>query len=242
MNLIIDKGNSTTKIAIFSDAGMVEKWTVSDEDLFPKTASIIEAYPRIEKAIVAAVGYVQPGYKKYIAEQFQVLELSYTTKVPFTNLYETPITLGVDRIALVSAACKAYPGIPVLIIDVGSCITYDFKDRNEQYLGGAISPGLHMRYKAVNHFTAKLPLLDSKMPDDFIGPNTQESIHIGITKGVVYEIRGFIAQYAEKFPGLTTILTGGDADFLRDSLKNDIFANSNFLLEGLNYILEYNKD
>ncbi|MCW8981163.1 MAG: type III pantothenate kinase, partial [Altibacter sp.] len=110
------------------------------------------------------------------------------------------------------------------------------------YLGGAISPGIEMRYKAMHTFTAKLPLLDTSTPKKLIGDSTATSMHSGVIHGVLHEIEGFIQAYSEKFSDLTIILTGGDTQFLRDSLKNDIFANSNFLLEGLNYILELNKD
>ena len=117
-----------------------------------------------------------------------------------------------------------------------------FLTSENKYLGGAIAPGLEMRYKAMHHFTANLPLLNAEAPENLIGDSTNNSMHIGVFQGVVSEIEGFINRYIENFSHLTVILTGGDAHFLRDRLKNDIFANSNFLLEGLNYILELNKD
>ncbi len=242
MNLIIDLGNTQTKLAVFEQNTLVDKSVARLENLLESVAAIFETYPQIFQTIVSAVGDFPRQLEKMLRAQGPVLFLNPTTKVPFVNLYETPSTLGVDRIALVSAACVQFPGDPVLIIDAGSCITYDFKDRNEQYLGGAISPGLSMRYKAVHNYTAKLPALDPKKPEDFIGSSTKDSLHIGIVLGIVNEIDGFINAYKDKFEGLKTIFTGGDAHFLRDRLKNDIFANPNFLLEGLNYILEYNKD
>ena len=127
------------------------------------------------------------------------------------------------------------------MIDAGSCITYDLITANNTYLGGAISPGIQMRYKAIHTFTANLPLLEPKLPIIQTGNSTESSIHSGILQAVVFEIEGFVRTYKEKYPDLTVILTGGDAHFLRDSLKSDIFANSNFLLEGLNFILEHNK-
>ena len=167
--------------------------------------------------------------------------LSSSTNLPFTNKYGSPVTLGTDRIALISAATLNFPNRNVLVIDAGSCITYDFINSENEYLGGGISPGLHMRYKALNSFTANLPELEPKLPDNIIGNNTASSIHGGVIYGVLYEIDGFIDVYKSNYDDLTIILTGGDADFLRDSLKNDIFANSNFLFEGLNLILEHNK-
>lgn len=242
MNLIIDLGNTQTKLAVFANGELIEKWTSDPDSLLQVTGAIFDAYSQIHYTIVAAVGHFSKGFEKMLASRTTLFQLSQATKVPFVNLYETPTTLGVDRIALISAACERYPGEPVLVIDAGSCITYDFKDRNEQYLGGAISPGLRMRYKAVNHFTEKLPSLEPKRPEDFIGSSTNDSLHAGIVQGILNEMDGFIDSYNEKFQGLRTIFTGGDAHFLRDSLKNDIFANPNFLLEGLNYILEYNID
>jgi len=242
MNLIIDLGNTLTKLAVFESDRLVEKTVATSENVLEVVGSIFDRYPNLKHTMVAAVGHFPKALEKMLTAKSTLGQLAPTTKVPFINLYESPMTLGVDRIALVSAACKHFPGEPALIIDAGSCITYDFKDRNEHYLGGSISPGLRMRYQAVHHFTAKLPALEPKSPSDFIGSSTQDSLHTGIVLGLAHEIDGFIDAYKEKFQGLRIIFTGGDAHFLRDSLKNDIFANPNFLLEGLNYILEYNKD
>ena len=162
--------------------------------------------------------------------------------IPFINDYATPKTLGVDRIALVSAAKDQYEGKDVLIIDVGTCITYDFMNARGHYKGGAISPGINMRYKALHDYTEKLPLLDANIPQNILGNSTQTSIHSGVLYGVTLEIDGVISQYRQDFEDLTVILTGGNAHFLLDRLKNSIFANQNFLLEGLNFLLEPNQN
>ena len=161
--------------------------------------------------------------------------------MPFNNLYKTPNTLGVDRIALVAAAVKQFPNTNVLIIDAGTCITFDFVDVNASYLGGAISPGIKMRYKALNKFTANLPLIDALELHDFIGKNTEESIISGVLNGVKNEINGIIEDYYLKYLDLTVVLTGGDTNFLSKQLKSSIFANQNFLLQGLNEILKFNQ-
>ncbi|HLS11032.1 MAG TPA: type III pantothenate kinase, partial [Flavobacteriaceae bacterium] len=148
----------------------------------------------------------------------------------------------VDRIALVSGAIQKYPNANVLVIDAGTCITYDFIDATATYYGGAISPGLTMRYKAMHTFTENLPLLERVKEVSLIGTNTQDSMHSGVLLGMAYEVEGYINAYRKKFPDLITVLTGGDAQFLRDTIKNDIFANTNLLLEGLLNILNYNKD
>ncbi|MGB8374634.1 MAG: type III pantothenate kinase, partial [Salegentibacter sp.] len=150
-------------------------------------------------------------------------------------------TLGKDRIALTAAACLQYPGENVLVIDAGTCVTYDFKSEREEYLGGAISPGLSMRFRALHEFTSKLPLVAPEEKTELEGSSTEESINTGVLMGLRLEIDGMIDSYREKKKFLTVILTGGDMQILSVRLKNSIFANPNFLLSGLNYILEFNK-
>ncbi len=240
MNLIIDVGNTFVKIAVFDRNTLQYKKSCEKEDFLETLQDISDAYPKINDAIVSSVGNFSEGELTEIKERFKVFVLTTKDKVPFINKYATPDTLGVDRMALVSAAAVQYPNKNVLIIDVGTCITYDFLNSENEYLGGAISPGITMRYQSINTFTEKLPLLEPKTPFNFIGDATESSIHIGIIQGVLNEIEGFISLYNGKYEELTIILTGGGAHYLLDSLKNDIFASSNFLLEGLNYILEHN--
>ncbi|MGB5270960.1 MAG: type III pantothenate kinase, partial [Eudoraea sp.] len=167
--------------------------------------------------------------------------LSPNSKIPFKNSYATPQTLGMDRVALATAAFYFNPDANTLVIDAGTCITYDMINDYGEYLGGAISPGLRMRYKALHEHTSKLPLLEPKNYNDIIGNSTDASIHSGVLNGICREIDGVIGQYQSRFEDLTVILTGGDAQILSKRLKNTIFAHSNFLLKGLNYLLEYNK-
>ena len=176
----------------------------------------------------------------YIENHFELLQFDASTKVPFDNQYKTPDTLGLDRIALVCASVQSYPNQNVLIIDAGTCITYDFLNSKNEYLGGAISPGIHIRYNSLHDYTSKLPKLS--LPEDYqlTGDSTSEAIHSGIINGVTQEIMGVINQYKEKYGDLTVVLTGGDTKFLSKQLKNSIFANQNFLLYGLNTILTHN--
>ncbi len=241
MNLIIDVGNTRNKFAVFSQDRLVHNYVCDTEETFSTLDLIETEYPEIKDCILAAVGSFSNEGLSTLRRKYKLLILDNETDVLFNNGYGTPKTLGVDRIALVSAASAKYPDQNVLVIDAGSCITYDFITQNNQYVGGGISPGIRMRYKAVHTFTANLPLLEPTLPLIETGNTTETSIHSGIMQAVVFEIEGFIAMYKEKSPDLTIILTGGDAHFLRDSLKSDIFANSNFLLEGLNFILEHNK-
>lgn len=242
MNLIIDVGNSYVKFAVFQQGNLLHKLTTTLETFDKTFESIRSNFTEIERAIIASVGKLQPFQIENVKKRLKVLVLNSEVNVPFKNLYKTPKTLGVDRIALVCAAVHQYPAANVLIIDAGTCITYDFVTANEEYLGGAISPGLRLRYKSLHNLTANLPLLDVEIPKDLIGDNTINSIHSGVVNGILEEIDGIIAQYRKKFSDLTVILTGGDANFLSNQLKNSIFANSNFLLEGLNFILEFNTD
>ena len=240
MNLIIDVGNTFVKFAVFNKAKLEDKFVGEISDFVNIVEDVLNTYPKINQAIVSSVGKLKTAHIETLKNKIDVLELSHKLKLPFENLYATPKTLGVDRIALVSASVEQFPDNNVLVIDAGTCITYDFINENNEYLGGAISPGIRLRYRTLNNLTANLPLLDTQLPEDILGDSTQNSIHSGIVFGVLKEIDGVIHEYDKKYPSLTVILTGGDTKFLSNQLKNSIFANSNFLLEGLNFILEYN--
>lgn len=240
MNLVIDVGNTLIKLGVFDLQQLKVKKTCVSNDFLHVLAELSENFPEIKHTLVASVGNLSNAHLEALKKHYAVFQLNQQTKVPFINKYGTPETLGVDRIAVISAAAQQFPNKNVLVIDVGTCITYDFINSSNEYLGGAISPGITLRYKSLNSFTDKLPLLDAQMPETMIGDSTATSIHSGIVNGVLYEIEGFVENYKNEFANLTVILTGGASHFLRDSIKNDIFANSNFLLEGLNHILEYN--
>ena len=238
MNLIIDVGNTNVKLAVFQKESIKENYIIKNKSLKSTLKKVLKKYPEINGALLSSVGEFDITTLNDL--DLELVKLDFKTKVPFINLYETPETLGVDRIALVSASVKNYPENNVLIIDAGTCITYDFINHKNEYIGGAISPGLEVRYKSLNNLTANLPLLDARIPKKIIGKNTEFSIHSGVVNGILMEIEGVIEEYRQNFKDLTVILTGGDANFLSKQLKSSIFAHSNFLLEGLNYILDYN--
>lgn len=240
MNLVIDVGNSFTKLAVFEAGRLIFNQRIETKEIKESVNALKRRYKSIDKAIISSVGQLDNRDMEHISAYFEILMLDANTKVPFTNSYGTPNTLGLDRIGLVCASVRQFPESHVLIIDTGTCITYDFVTVKNEYLGGAISPGIRMRYKTLHNLTANLPLLDTEMPENVIGTSTNESMHSGVVNGVVYEIDGIIEDYKLKYPDLTVILTGGDANFLSKQLKSSIFANSNFLLEGLNYILQFN--
>ena len=242
MNLIIDVGNSYVKFAVFQQGKLIHKIAKELSHFNDTYINIKDKFSNIEKVIISSVGKLKLSQIETIKNQDNVLVLDSEVLLPFENSYKTPKTLGVDRMALVSAAVNQFPNKNVLIIDAGTCITYDFKTSKNQYLGGAISPGIRLRYQSLHNLTANLPLLDSEIPKDIIGQTTSDAIHSGVINGVLKEIDGVIDEYQKKNSDLTVILTGGDANFLSNQLKNSIFANSNFLLEGLNFILEFNTD
>lgn len=240
MNLIVDVGNTYVKLAVFNGEKIKKKDTVKLKYLLKHITSLSKEFKSITKVIMSSVGKLEEKDISYINNKFNLMLLNSKTKLPFKNLYKTPKTLGIDRIALVSACVYKFPKKNAIVIDAGTCITYDFVTAKSEYLGGAISPGIRMRYKSLNNLTANLPLLETKTPNDITGNSTNMSIHSGVINGVLKEIDGVIEQYKQKYSDLTVILTGGDANFLSKQLKSSIFANSNFLLEGLNYILQFN--
>jgi len=239
MNLIIDLGNTRIKTAVFSNRELIHAEIFTTENILKKLSEIIETH-NCKNAIIAAVGDIEKAEMKELHTKIKLMELNSRTKIPFKNRYETPKTLGVDRIALVAAAVLKYPNTDVLIIDAGTCITFDFVDSERVYHGGAISPGIKMRYKSLHAFTEKLPLLEPVNRIQLIGNSTESSIHSGVINGVINEIDSVIDQYRKKNKDLTVVLTGGDVKFLANKLKNGIFANPNFLIEGLNEILIHN--
>ena len=241
MNLIIDAGNTRVKVAVFEKNTLINVVSVEREVFLSEIEKKIKKY-KIEDGILSSVSFISEKMIQTLQNLINLTVLSSLTNVPFINLYETPKTLGVDRIALVTGAVIKYSKKNVLVIDAETCITYDFVNAQLEYLGGAISPGIEMKYKALNNYTNKLPVLEKKVPRNFIGNNTNESIHSGVVNGVIAELDGVINQYKKKYSDLTVVLTGGDTNFLAKQLKSSIFANQNFLLEGLNEILIFNKD
>ena len=239
MNLVIDIGNTLLKAAIFKNNLLIV--SIEFKDNFElNIESVLDKYP-ITHSIVSNVSNFNEGLNYLLSIRTKQILFYESIKIPFTNSYSTISTLGKDRIALVSAASKEFSKENVLIIDLGSCITYDFKNSKNYYLGGSISPGIHMRYKSLNDYTANLPLLNFKNITNFVGKSTEESIHSGVVNGVVQEVNGTISQYKDEFKEIKIILTGGDSKFLLKKIKNTIFAHSNFLLVGLNFLVESNK-
>jgi len=237
MNLTLDIGNTYAKLEAF-DKTLVLLKTFNIELIHDNIDDFLKLYPSIKNLIVCSVTDINLNFDKYNFSNIHFV--SKKSKTPFINLYSSKNSLGNDRIALVSSASINYPNKNVLIIDAGTCITYDFINNKNKYLGGAISPGINMRFKSLNEYTSKLPLVTLSQTELEVGTDTMDSINIGVLNGVIFEIEGFIAQYSSRYDNLTVILTGGNSDFLSNRLKISIFANQNFLLEGLNHLIKLN--
>ena len=239
MNLIIDIGNTRTKAAIFSK-GKIRKKVIWEKCDLKAVKNFAEQYKNITNAALSSTANVSKRVEQFLQKEYFYIRLDHTTKLPIVNKYKTPKTLGKDRLAAVVGAYDIFPKKNSLVIDAGTCITYDFIDSKGNYHGGSIAPGMLMRLKAMNAFTAKLPLVEKKPLKSFIGNNTETSLRTGGQMGIVMEIRGFIAAYNKSFGKINTILTGGDADFLAKHLETPLIVNNNLVLSGLNKILNYN--
>lgn len=239
MNLCIDQGNTRIKIAVF------------ENDLLKKTATIVSLLDEelttvfhefeIDNIILSSVRNTSTEQIAYFKEKADVfILLDHTTSLPIENKYETPELLGKDRLAAIVGANALNPQKDILVIDAGTAITYDFINRNAEYLGGTIAPGLKMRFRALNEFTEKLPLITIEENVSFLGLNTTDAIYSGVVNGMLFEIEGYISKLRKQYPELLVFLTGGDCFFFEDKLKNSIFANENLVLIGLNRIINYN--
>ena len=239
MVLTVDVGNTRIKGAVFEGNTALESFVFTSHEVPVVVKNILAKYAKITHLVVASVGKVEREAFLVFQEEVKLHFVSHQDVFPFINKYETPLTLGIDRMVLAAGATLQYPNQNRLVIDAGTCITYDFIDVDNNYLGGAISPGLRLRYEVLHNFTSKLPLLPLESPLGLIGKTTSQSIHSGVVNGLVNEIDGFIDEYRQLGSNFIIILTGGDTEFLAKRLKNTIFANSNFLLESLNQTFQY---
>jgi type III pantothenate kinase len=242
MNLVIDIGNTRTKFSVFNRGEVLI--TVPVDEFKPEHIDILQnEHPDLRKVILSAVKDYSPQLKIALQSRFnQFIELDADTPLPIENLYKTPETLGKDRIAAAIGGFDLYPETNLLIIDAGTAITYDVVNSKGQYLGGNISPGIDMRFKALHHFTDKLPLVKQQSFAKLYGSTTEEAIVAGIQNGVVFEVDKAIDTFKEFYKNLKVIITGGNADFFDNKLKNSFFVHFNLIALGLNRILEYNEE
>ncbi len=240
MNLVIDIGNTRTKFSVFNYGEMII--SVPVDEFLPGHIEILKnEHPSLDKVILSSVKKYPQELKESLQKNFSVfLELDAQTPLPIENYYVSKETLGRDRIAAAVAASHLYPASNVLVIDAGTAITYDIVTENNQYLGGNISPGLEMRFKALHHFTGNLPLVKSNNFDKLYGNTTHDAILAGVQHGVVFEVDKTIETFKEFYNNLKVIITGGDINFFDKKLKNSFFVHFNLIAIGLNRILQYN--
>jgi type III pantothenate kinase len=239
MILTIDVGNTRIKSAVFENTTLIGVFVFNSETFLESIEKILEKFPKITTLVVSSVGKIEKLAFNSFSKELVLHFITREQLFPFINNYSSPQTLGIDRMVLSAGAVLKYPNMNRLIIDAGTCVTYDFVDENDIYYGGAISPGLRLRYEAMHNYTAKLPLLSSEEPEKLIGDSTNQSMHSGVVNGLTFEIDGYIDALRSQKENFIIILTGGDANFLAKRLKNTIFANSNFLLESLNHLYQY---
>ena len=239
MNLVIDIGNTVAKVAVFNQGEVIEIIRSSNHSL-DCLGMLCNKYP-ITNGIIASVITLSNTIRRQLGKlDFPVMELTYKTPVPIQNLYKTPQTLGMDRLAAVVGANYLSPGKDLLVIDAGTALTYEFIDAGGRYYGGNISPGIYTRFKALNACCDKLPLVEKNGDTPEFGYSTETAIRTGVIKGMEFEIAGYISNMKKKYPNLLVFLTGGDKFSFDTNLKSIIFADRFLVLKGLNRILSYN--
>lgn len=241
LNLVLDIGNTRLKIGLFDGNRLAEQanwtdWTLEELVSFGNQAGA-------DRVIVSSVATPERDTVRRLAASFPLaLELTHETPLPFANTYRTPETLGKDRLAAVAGAQALFPGRNCLVIDCGTCIKYDLLTADGVYRGGNIAPGAAMRIRAMHTFTARLPEVAMRMPEDMVGYSTETALQNGALRGAVLEMAGFAAQFEQRASPLTVVLTGGDAEFLTPHLVDlpGRILEPQLTLYGLNHILEFN--
>jgi type III pantothenate kinase len=236
--LCFDFGNTRLKAALFVDSALEEIVVLKDASVASVKKLLDQFHP--QKTILSSVIDHNPEIDNLLSGSTTFHRLNHLTKLPFTTPVGRPETIGADRLALAAAAVYSYPGKNNLVIGLGTCITYNFINKLNEFIGGAISPGLEMRLKSLNHYTAKLPLIKADWNVPLVGYDTSTNILSGVVIGIAKEIDGFVNAYAEKFGNFNVLLTGGDIGYLASHLKNKIFADPELIFKGLYAISEEN--
>ncbi len=241
MNLVIDMGNTSVKLGLFS-SDHLKAHLVLPEFRMSELHNFLKENGTPKNAILSSVVKNNEELEAFLGNNFFLIKLDSKTFLPLEKLYKTPETLGNDRIAAAVGANKLFPSQNVLAIDAGTCIKYDFVNAENQYSGGNISPGIDMRFKALNAFTAQLPLVSKASNNELVGDSTEQAIRLGVQLGALEEVKGIINRFKVRYGDMKVVLTGGDLPFFDNELKNHIFADPFLTLRGLNVILNYNAD
>ncbi|MDA3942264.1 MAG: type III pantothenate kinase [Bacteroidetes bacterium] len=237
--MVIDLGNTLAKAAIFQEGKMHELQQFEATD--PALIKWITAHEPLQSGIIGSVREIPDQLLELFNNKAGFLVLNHETPLPFRLAYNSPKSLGPDRIALAAAAFSRFPGKNVLVVDMGTCITYDFLRADGVYIGGAISPGIFMRFKAMNQFTSKLPLAAPIDSAPLIASDTISCLQSGVMHGVQAEIAGIIREYESIYEELTVLIGGGDNKYFDKRFKVNIFADANLVIEGLNVIVDFNE-
>jgi type III pantothenate kinase len=236
--LCFDFGNTRKKVAVFNDAELKEAITIPNDSVASVQPLLQKFQP--QKSILSSVVDHDPMVVELLKSSTRFHMLNHQTKLSFTTPVGKPETIGADRLALSAAAVHFYPSSHNLVIGLGTCITYNFINKYHEFIGGGISPGLEMRLKSLNYYTAKLPVVKANSNVPLIGYDTETNILSGVVIGMAKEIDGFIEAYREKWRNFNVVLTGGDIVYLASLLKNKIFADPDLIFKGLYAISEVN--
>jgi len=238
ITICFDFGNTRLKVAVFNDQQFEREIVLENDD--DQTIIDLISKTGAQKSILSSVIHHNPGIETVLAERTQFHKLSHLTAINFTTPVGKPETIGADRLALMAAAAHFFPNQNTLVIGLGSCITYNFLNQYHQFLGGAISPGMDMRFKSMHEYTAKLPLVKEDWNYPLIGYDTKTNLQSGVIVGIASEIEGFIERYGQKYGNFNVVLTGGNSAYFASQLKYRIFADHNFLYKGLYALSETN--
>ncbi|MBI1341962.1 MAG: type III pantothenate kinase [Terrimonas sp.] len=238
VTLCLDFGNTRMKLGVFQQ-DRLQDVIILENDGTSQIESILAKYKPLRSILSSVIDH-NPDIEYLLAEKTKYHRLNHLSKLPFTTPVGKPETIGADRLALAAAAVHFYPRQHNLVIGLGTCITYNFINKFHAFTGGAISPGLEMRLKSLNYYTARLPLERADWNVPLIGYDTRTNILTGVIMGMAMEINGFSASYAQKFSNFNVLLTGGDIVYLASHIKSKIFADSELIFKGLYAISEVN--
>jgi len=238
ITLCFDFGNTRLKCAVFS-GDLLQQIVVLEDDPVEGIRDLLDSW-KPEKSILSSVIDHNPAIEQLLKERTRFHKLDHLSKVPITTPVGKPDSIGADRLALVVASVQLFPGKNNLVIGLGSAITYNFVNKYHEFMGGAISPGMEMRFKSLQVFTAKLPLIKPDWNFPLVGYDTRTNILSGVILGIAKEIDGIIENYEEKYDNFNVLLSGGDASYLSRYLKKKIFADPDLIYKGLYAINEFN--
>lgn len=237
--LCFDFGNTRMKCAVVVDGAIIKEQVLADDSEETIRALIDQYHP--DRSILSSVIDHNPVMEELLRQKTGFHKLDHHSKVPITTPVGKPETIGADRLALVVAAVTLFPGKNNLVIGLGSAITYNYVNKYNEFIGGSISPGMEMRFKSLQAFTAKLPLVKASWNFPLAGYDTRTNILSGVILGMAKEVDGIIEAYEERYDNFNVLLSGGDAVYFTRHLKKKIFADPYLIYKGLYAISAFNQ-